>query len=90
MEIIRKEEVFHKVSVAQILSPDMVDQSVQWVGYRLDDWGLIPGRGMRGILSLHYYTQTSPGPHPFYLVGTGGTFPGDKAVGLWSWPLTSI
>jgi hypothetical protein len=29
MEIIRKEEVFHKVSVAQILSPDMVDQSVQ-------------------------------------------------------------
>jgi len=33
-------------------------------------------------------------PHPDRLWGppidTGGCFPGGKAAGLWSWPLTSI
>jgi len=25
-----------------------------------------------------------------YLGGSGGSFPGGKAAGVWSWPLTSI
>jgi len=25
-----------------------------------------------------------------YPIGTRGSFPGDKAAGAWSWPLTSI
>jgi hypothetical protein len=29
------------------------------------------------------------GPHPAYLIGTRRCFPGDKAEGAWSWPLTS-
>jgi len=29
--------------------------------------------------------------HPaFYAIGTGGSYPGGKAVGPWSWPLSSI
>jgi hypothetical protein len=29
------------------------------------------------------------GPPTSYPMGTGGSFPGDKAAGPWSWPLTS-
>jgi hypothetical protein len=41
--------------------------------------------------SLRHRVQTDSGPfHPAYLMGTGGSFPGNKAAGAWSWPLTCI
>jgi hypothetical protein len=62
------------------------------LGYGLDD------RGSRvrfpvgaGNLSLHHRVQNGSGTHPAsYPVGTRGSFPGGKAAGMWSWPLTSI
>jgi hypothetical protein len=44
-----------------------------------------------GNFSLRHHVQTGSGSHPAsYPVGTGGSFPGGKAAGAWSWPLTSI
>jgi hypothetical protein len=42
--------------------------------------------------SLHHRVQTgSSRAHPAsYLIGTRDPFPGGKASGVWSWPLTSI
>jgi hypothetical protein len=41
--------------------------------------------------SLLYSVQTGSGAHlASYTMGTGGSFPGGKAAGAWSWPLTSI
>jgi hypothetical protein len=41
--------------------------------------------------SLLDSVQTGPGAHPAPCpLGIGGNFPGGKAVGAWSWPLTSI
>jgi hypothetical protein len=62
------------------------------LGYGLDD------RGSRfrfpagsGNFSLHHRVQTGSEAHPAsYRMGTGGSFRGDKEVGVWSWPLTSI
>jgi hypothetical protein len=62
------------------------------LGYGLDD------RGSRfrfpvgaGNFSLHHRVQTGSGAHPASNpMGTGGSFPGGKAAGVWSWPLTSI
>jgi hypothetical protein len=40
--------------------------------------------------SLRYVVQTGSGVHPtYYPMDTGGSFPGSKAVGAWSWPLTT-
>jgi len=48
--------------------------------------------GLRaGNFSLHHRVQTGSGAHPAsYPMGTRGSFPGGKAAGTWSWPLTSI
>jgi hypothetical protein len=44
-----------------------------------------------GNFSLHHRVQTGPGAHPAsYPTGTRGSFPGSRASGVWSWPLTSI
>jgi hypothetical protein len=44
-----------------------------------------------GDFSLRHRVQTGSGAHQVsYPVGTGGSFPGGKAAGAWSWPLTSI
>jgi hypothetical protein len=44
-----------------------------------------------GNFSLRHRVQTGYGTHPAsYSMGTGGSFPGDKAVRMWSWPLTSV
>jgi hypothetical protein len=59
--------------------------------YGLDD------RGSRvrfptgsGNFSLHHRVQNGSGTHPAtYPMGTRGSFPGGKAAGAWSWPLTS-
>jgi hypothetical protein len=43
-----------------------------------------------GNFSLHHRVQTDTGAYPAsYPMGTRGSFPGGKAAGLWSWPLTS-
>jgi hypothetical protein len=40
---------------------------------------------------LHAHDIPIDGAHPAsYPMGTRGSFPEDKAVGAWSWPLTSI
>jgi hypothetical protein len=44
-----------------------------------------------GKFSLHHRFQNGSGDHPVsYPMGTRGSFPGVKAAGAWSWPLTSI
>jgi hypothetical protein len=42
-----------------------------------------------GNFSLHHRVQNGSGAHPAsYPMGTRGSFPGGKASGAWSWPLT--
>jgi hypothetical protein len=61
-------------------------------GYGLDD----RMTGIRfpagdGNFSLRHRVQTGSGAHSAsYSMGTGGSFPGGKAAGALSWPLTSI
>jgi hypothetical protein len=56
-------------------------------GYGLDGPGSISA--VQDFPLLHS-VQTDSGTHPAsYPMGTGGSFPGGKAVGAWSWPLTS-
>jgi hypothetical protein len=44
-----------------------------------------------GNFSLHHRVQNGSEAHPAsYPMGTGSPFPGGKAAGAWSWPLTSI
>jgi hypothetical protein len=44
-----------------------------------------------GNLFLHHRVQNGSGAHPAsYPMRTRGSFPGGKAAGAWSWPLTSI
>jgi hypothetical protein len=53
-------------------------------------WASIPGGGVAGNFSLHR-VQNGSGAHPAsYPMGTRGSFPGGKAAGAWSLPLTSI
>jgi hypothetical protein len=69
-----------------------VAQSVQRLGYGLDDWGI--GTRFLGStihFSLFRNVQTGSGAHPAsYKMGTGSCFPGSKAAGAWSLPLTPI
>jgi hypothetical protein len=49
-------------------------------------WGI---QNMR--LRIMQCVQTGSGAHPAsYPMGNRGSFPGGKAAGAWSWPLTSI
>jgi hypothetical protein len=44
-----------------------------------------------GNFFFQHRVQTGSGAHPaFYPMSTEGSFPGGKAAGVWSWPLTSI
>jgi len=44
-----------------------------------------------GNFSPHHRVQTGTGAHPpSYPMGTMGSFPRGKAIGAWSWQLTSI
>jgi len=57
-------------------------QSIYRLGYRLDIWGSIPGRGNDEIFSLHHHIKTGTGAHPVpYPMGTGGSYPWGKAAG---------
>jgi hypothetical protein len=57
-------------------------------GYGVDGRGvgvLVPSR----VKNFLHVVQTVFGAHPAsYAVGTGGSFPGGKAAGTWSWLLT--
>jgi hypothetical protein len=60
--------------------------------YGLDDRGptvRFPA-GTRNF-SLNHRVKNGSGAHPAsYPMGTRGSYPGSKAAGAWSWPLTSI
>jgi hypothetical protein len=44
-----------------------------------------------GNFSLHHPVQNGSEAHPAsYPIGTTGSFPGSKAAGAWSWPVTFI
>jgi hypothetical protein len=60
--------------------------------YGLDDRGSrIRFPAGAGNFSLHHRVQNGSGVHPTsYPMDTGGSFPGGKTAGSWSWPLTSI
>jgi hypothetical protein len=62
------------------------------LGYGLDDRGSrVRFPAGAGNFSLHYRVENGSGAHPAsYPMGTGGSFPGVKATGAWSWPLSSI
>jgi hypothetical protein len=62
------------------------------LGYGLDDRSSrVRFPAEAGNFSLHHRVQNGSGAHPVsYLMGTRGSFPGDKAAVAWSWPLTSI
>jgi hypothetical protein len=67
-----------------------VAQSAQWLGYKLNDRGSIPGMG-QGFFSFCYNIQACSENHPvFYPTGIWGSFPRSEVAGAWSWPLTSI
>jgi hypothetical protein len=60
--------------------------------YGLDDRGSrVRFPAGAGNFSLHHSVQKGSGAHPAsYPTKTRGFFPGSKAAGAWSWPLTSI
>jgi hypothetical protein len=69
------------------------DSSVGIVlGYKLDNQGSrVRFLSGAGNFSLHHCVQNDSEAHPAsYPMGTRGSFPGGKAAGAWSWPLTSI
>jgi hypothetical protein len=62
------------------------------LGYGLDDRGSrVRFPAGTGNFSLHHRVQNGSGAHPAsYPTGTRVSFPGSKAAGAWSWPLTAI
>jgi hypothetical protein len=69
------------------------DSSVGIVlGYGMDDRGSrVRFPAGAGNFSLHHRVQNGSGAHQAsYTMGTKSSFPGGKAAGAWSWPLTSI
>jgi hypothetical protein len=59
--------------------------------YGLDDWGCgVWFLVWPGNVSLYHHIQNGSGVHPAsYAMGIRDSFPGGKAAGAWSWPLTS-
>jgi hypothetical protein len=62
------------------------------LGYGQDDRGSrVPFPAGAGNFSIQNRVQNVSGAHPAsYPMGTRDSFPGGKAAGAWSWPLTSI
>jgi hypothetical protein len=61
------------------------------LGYALDDGSRVRWPEGAGNFSLHHRVQNGCGAYlASYPMGTRGSFPGGKAAGAWSWPLTSI
>jgi hypothetical protein len=61
-------------------------------GYELDDRGSgVQFLAGPGNFFLLHRVQAGSGTHPTsYAMGTGGSFPGSKAAGEWSWPPASF
>jgi hypothetical protein len=61
----------------------MIAQSVQRLGYGLNDQGSrVRFQAGAGNFSLHYRVQNGSGAHPAsYALSTGVSFPGGKAAG---------
>jgi len=79
----------YSVRVLPLLLGPGIAQPVQWLGYGLEELGLISGGG-REFFSSHR-VQTGCGSHPAsYPLGTDHSFPGGKAAEAWSYPPTSI
>jgi hypothetical protein len=66
--------------------------SVNILSYGLDDRGSrVRFPAGAGNISPYHHVQNGSGAHPASNpMGTRGSFPGGKAAGVWSWPLTSI
>jgi hypothetical protein len=64
----------------------------QWYSAGLRaEWSGVLVSARAGNSSLHHRIQTGSGAHPApYPMGTRSSFPGGKAAGAWSCPLTSI
>jgi len=86
----------HSIRSAVILITEL-----SWILHRIMSWlksndhrrssVSIKTRGNDEIFSLHHCAQTGSGAYPAsYPMGNRGSFPGGKAAGAWSWPLTSI
>jgi len=65
--------------------------SISRLCYGLDDRGAIPGRRRKTIFVIvtPYRPTLGGGVHLAFRPMVPGSFPGDKAVGAWNWPLTS-
>jgi len=62
-----------------------IAQSIQWLGYGLDNWSSVSSRSM-DLFSFRYCVQTGSGAQQVsYPTGTG-----DKAAEVWRWLLVSI
>jgi hypothetical protein len=73
-------EPLSSVRKVPVGEPVVLAQSVQEVGYGLDDRGSIPGRSNDGVFILRHCVQTGSGAHLVsYQMGVGGSYPGDKA-----------
>jgi hypothetical protein len=79
-----------------VLRLDQYDTSVrgiaQWCSAGLRaGWSRVRVPAGAGNFSFHHRVQTGSGTRPTsYPMGSRGSFPGGKAAGAWSWPLTSI
>jgi hypothetical protein len=62
----------------------------QWYNAGLEaDWSRVRVAARAENFSFHHRIQTGSGAHPAsYPVDNRGSFPGAKAAGSWSWPLT--
>jgi hypothetical protein len=81
-----KSKWLHKFNVGLLMWAGIVTEyglDDRIIGVRFPAWA--------GNFSLRHRVQTSSGAHPAsHPVGTRASFPGSKADGAWSWPLTSI
>jgi hypothetical protein len=86
--------LLHPPVTSSLLGPNEAGtaHSVYWLGYGLDTRGSIPNKGWAGNFSFRHRVRTgfAPPPPASYAMGTGCSFPWDKAAGAWSWPLTTI
>jgi hypothetical protein len=75
--------------ITAFLFREGMGQSVRWLGHGLDDAGIEFGQG-QNIFLFSRNAQTRCGAIQPPIQWVPGFFPGGKAAGAWSWPLTSI
>jgi hypothetical protein len=78
-EVIKEEPGYVNSSCTVRWAGAGVTQSLQRLGYGLDEFGSVPSKGNGGIFSLCHCIQISSGFHPAsYPRGNGGSFPGER------------